>query len=124
MTNLVHLIGNLGRDPEIKPTRDDKRMMILQIATSNDYKKNGEWVSRDPDWHRVVVFNESVIARIEAAGFKSGSKVEVKASLKTHKFSATSTGEDRHSTDIVVQDRFDTVRAPEKKPEPSKEKAA
>ncbi|MGC1304703.1 MAG: single-stranded DNA-binding protein, partial [Caulobacteraceae bacterium] len=108
MANQLTLEGNLGRDPEIRTYGDGKRMMILNLATSADFQTADGWQKRDPDWHFIKVFNEQVIRRIEAAGFKKGSTVEVLATLKPGKFTDQQTGEERYTNDVVVQDRFHT----------------
>jgi single stranded DNA-binding protein len=112
--NLVHLIGRLGKDAEVKAYKDgEKEMVILNIATSNDYKDDtGAWVRRPADWHRVVVFKPGALDFCK--GLKKGAQVEVKAALKSGKF-ADAEGKDQYSAEILVQGPYDTVREPKKR---------
>jgi single-strand DNA-binding protein len=100
--NKVILIGNLGRDPEIRRTQDGKAIATLSIATSDNWrdKTTGERRERT-EWHRVVIFSEG-LSRIAEQYLKKGSKVYVEGSLQTRKWQDQS-GQDRYSTEVVLQ---------------------
>jgi single-strand DNA-binding protein len=100
--NRVELIGNLGRDPEIRNTHQGKKIATLSVATSESWKdqQSGEWKER-VEWHRVVVFNEG-LANIVEKHLTSGMKVRVEGKLRTRKWQDQS-GADRYSTEIHVE---------------------
>ena len=84
--NNVELIGNLGRDPEIRHTASGKKIATLNIATSESWKdtQSGEWRERT-EWHRVVVFSEG-LATIAEKHLEKGMKVRVEGKLRTRKW--------------------------------------
>ena len=100
--NKVILIGNLGRDPEIRQTKDGRPIANLSVATSETWKDkmSGERRKRT-EWHRVVVFSEG-LARIAEQYLKKGSKVYVEGQLQTRKWQDQN-GQDRYSTEVVLQ---------------------
>ena len=100
--NRVELIGNLGRDPEIRGTQQGKKIATLSIATSESWKdqQSGEWKERT-EWHRVVVFNEG-LAKIVEKHLSTGMKVRIEGKLRTRKWQDPS-GQDRYSTEIHVE---------------------
>ena len=100
--NRVELIGNLGRDPEIRSTQQGKKIATLSIATSESWKdqQSGEWRERT-EWHRVVVFNEGLAGVVEKH-LTSGMKVRIEGKLRTRKWQDQS-GADRYSTEIHVE---------------------
>ena len=100
--NRVELIGNLGRDPEIRSTQQGKKIATLSIATSESWKdqQSGEWRERT-EWHRVVVFNEG-LAKVVEKHLTSGMKVRIEGKLRTRKWQDQS-GQDRYSTEIHVE---------------------
>ena len=99
--NRVELIGNLGRDPEIRSTQQGKTIATLSLATSESWKDqpSGEWKERT-EWHRVVVFNEG-LAKIVEKHLSTGMKVRIEGKLRTRKWQDPS-GQDRYSTEIHV----------------------
>lgn len=100
--NKVILVGNLGRDPEIRSTQNGDRIANLQIATSESWKDKNSGESRErTEWHRVVVFNDGLIDVIECY-LKKGSKLYVEGALQTRKWQ-DSDGNDRYSTEVVLQ---------------------
>lgn len=111
MTNRVELKGNLGRDAEVKTYGDNKEMVILHIAASNDYRDDakGEWVRRDPTWLRVPVFKPAAVKI--AKELKKGQLVEILGGLKSGEYTDQH-GEVKYSVEVVVQDRYHTVRLP------------
>ena len=100
--NRVELIGNLGRDPEIRSTQQGKKIATLSIATSESWKdqQSGEWRERT-EWHRVVVFNEG-LAKVVEKHLEKGMKVRIEGKLRTRKWEDQS-GQDRYSTEIHVE---------------------
>lgn len=100
--NKVILVGNLGRDPEIRSTQDGTRIANLSIATSENWRdrNSGERKERT-EWHRVVIFNEKLVEVVEKF-LKKGSKVYVEGALQTRKWTDQS-GAERYSTEVVLQ---------------------
>jgi single-strand DNA-binding protein len=100
--NKVILIGNLGRDPEIRSTQDGLRIATLSVATSENWrdKASGERKERT-EWHRVVVFNDKLVEIIEKY-LKKGAKVYLEGALQTRKWTDNS-GQERYTTEVVLQ---------------------
>ncbi len=99
--NKVILIGNLGRDPEIRSTQDGTRVANLSVATSESWKdrESGERRERT-EWHRVVIFNEHLVEIVEKY-LRKGSKVYIEGQLQTRKWQDQS-GQDRYTTEVVM----------------------
>jgi len=98
--NKVILVGNLGRDPEVRHTTSGAKIVHLSVATSDSWKdKNGDRQEKT-EWHRVVVFNSN-LADFAEKNLHKGSKVYVEGSLQTRKFQDAS-GQDKFSTEIVL----------------------
>ncbi len=98
--NKVILVGNLGRDPEVRHTTAGAKIVHLSVATSETWKdKSGERQDRT-EWHRVVIFNTNLADFAERMLHK-GSKVYVEGALQTRKFQDAS-GQDKFSTEIVL----------------------
>src|SRR5262249_34277227 len=99
--NKVILIGNLGRDPELRSMQDGNRVANLTVATSENWrdKMSGERKERT-EWHRVVIFNER-LAEIAEKYLKKGSKVYLEGAWQTRKWSDNS-GQERYTTEIVL----------------------
>jgi single-strand DNA-binding protein len=100
--NKVILVGNLGKDPEIRRLGSGDPVANLRIATSESWrdKASGERKERT-EWHSVVIFNEN-LCKIAEQYLKKGSKVYVEGQLQTRKWQDQS-GQDRYSTEIVLQ---------------------
>ena len=100
--NKVILIGNLGRDPEIRNTNDGTKVAQLSLATSENWKdrQTGERKERT-EWHRVVVFNDRLVEVIERF-VKKGSKIYIEGALQTRKWT-DNTGAEKYTTEIVLQ---------------------
>lgn len=105
--NKASLIGNLGRDPEVRTTQSGKQVVTLSIATSESWRDShsGERVERT-EWHRVVIWNEKLGAIVEDYAVK-GAKVYVEGKLVTNKWTDNA-GIDRYSTEIHLT-AFDGV---------------
>jgi single-strand DNA-binding protein len=100
--NKVILVGNLGRDPEIKYTASGGAVANLTIATSESWndKQTGEKVEKT-EWHRVVAFQR--LAEIMGEYLKKGSQVYIEGKLQTRKWQDQN-GQDRYTTEIVAND--------------------
>jgi single-strand DNA-binding protein len=100
--NKVILIGNLGKDPEIRRTQDGRPIANLSVATSESWrdKATGERKEKT-EWHRVVIFSEPLCKVVEQY-LKKGSKVYLEGALQTRKWQDQS-GQDRYSTEVVLQ---------------------
>jgi single-strand DNA-binding protein len=100
--NKVILIGNLGRDPEIRRTQDGRPIANLSVATSESWRDKVTGERREKtEWHRVVIFNEG-LCRIAEQYLKKGSKVYLEGSLQTRKWQDQS-GQDKYTTEVVLQ---------------------
>ncbi len=100
--NKVILVGNLGRDPEIRTTQDGKEIANITLATSESWKDRNTGERREKtEWHRIVVFNEGLIGVIKNYLHK-GSKIYVEGALQTRKWTDQS-GAERYSTEVVLQ---------------------
>ena len=100
--NKVILVGNLGRDPEVRSTQDGKKIVNFSIATSETWKdrQSGERRERT-EWHRVVIFNEG-LARIAEQYLRKGSKVYIEGQLQTRKWTDQA-GVEKYTTEVVLQ---------------------
>ena len=100
--NKVILIGNLGKDPEIRRTQDGRPIANLSVATSETWRDKATGERREKtEWHRVVIFNEG-LCRIAEQYLKKGAKVYLEGSLQTRKWQDQS-GQDKYSTEVVLQ---------------------
>jgi len=100
--NKVILVGNLGRDPEIRSTNDGIRIANLNLATSESWRdrNSGERKERT-EWHRVVIFNERLV-EIAEKYLRKGSKIYVEGALQTRKWTDQQ-GQEKYSTEVVLQ---------------------
>ena len=100
--NKVILIGNLGKDPEIRRTQDGRPIANLRVATTETWrdKTSGERRERT-EWHSVVIFNEG-LCKIAEQYLKKGAKVYIEGQLQTRKWQGQD-GQDRYSTEVVLQ---------------------
>ena len=100
--NKVILVGNLGKDPEIRRTQDGRPIANLSVATSDTWrdKATGERKEKT-EWHRVVIFSEG-LAKIAEQYLKKGAKVYVEGQLQTRKWTDQS-GVEKYSTEVVLQ---------------------
>ena len=96
------LVGNLGRDPEVRATQDGSKIVNLSLATSERWKDRNTGEQRErTEWHRVVIFNEN-LARIAEQYLRKGSTVYLEGQLQTRKWTDQS-GQDRYSTEVVLR---------------------
>lgn len=100
--NKVILVGNVGRDPEIRTTQNGKEIALFSVATSKNWKDSntGENTSRT-EWHRIVVFSEPLI-NLTKNYINRGSKLYIEGELQTRKWTDAN-GQERYSTEIVLQ---------------------
>lgn len=98
--NKVILIGNVGKDPEVRRMSNGNPVVSFSLATSESWKdkSSGERKSRT-EWHRVVIFNEG-LAEIAEKYLKKGSKVYIEGQVQTRKYEKD--GEDKYTTEIVL----------------------
>ena len=100
--NKVILLGNVGADPEIRRTQDGRPIANLRIATSESWRDRTSGERKEKtEWHTVVVFNEGLCKVIEQY-VKKGAKLYIEGALQTRKWQ-DQTGNDRYSTEIVLQ---------------------
>jgi single-strand DNA-binding protein len=100
--NKVILVGNLGRDPEIRSTQDGTRVANFTMATSENWRDKNTGERREKtEWHRIVIFNERLVEVAEKYLHK-GSKVYIEGQLQTRKWTDQS-GQEKYTTEIVLQ---------------------
>lgn len=100
--NKVLLIGNLGKDPEIRTMSDGKEIANLTIATSESWRDKATGEKKEKtEWHRVVVFNDG-LANVVKKYLKKGSKVYIEGALQTRKWTDKD-GVEKYSTEVVLQ---------------------
>ncbi len=100
--NKVILIGNLGRDPEVRTFQNGGKVCNLRIATSETWKDRNTGERRErTEWHSVAIFSEP-LARVAEQYLKKGSKVYIEGQLETRKWQDQS-GQDRYSTEVVLR---------------------
>ena len=100
--NKVILVGNLGKDPEVRRTQDGRPIVQLSVATSETWrdKATGERKEKT-EWHRVVIFNEG-LCKIAEQYLKKGAKVYLEGQLQTRKWTDQS-GAEKYTTEVVLQ---------------------
>lgn len=100
--NKVILIGNLGRDPEVRFSQDGTKIVNLSIATSESWKDKSSGERREKtEWHRVVIFNDR-LADVAERFLRKGSKVYLEGALQTRKWTDQN-GADKYTTEVVLQ---------------------
>src|SRR4029079_181555 len=100
--NKVILVGNLGKDPEVRRTQDGRPVVSLSVATSENWRdKNTGERKEKTEWHRVVIFSEG-LAKVAEQYLKKGSKVYLEGQLQTRKYTDKD-GVEKYSTEVVLQ---------------------
>jgi len=100
--NKVILLGNLGRDPEIRSMQSGSKMATFSMATSKRWKDKNTQEQRDKtSWHNIVVFGDGLVDIVEKY-VKKGSKIYVEGELQTRKWQDQD-GNDRYTTEVVLQ---------------------
>lgn len=106
--NKVILIGNLGRDPEVRTFQNGGKVCNLRIATSENWKDRNTGERREKtEWHSVAIFSEP-LARVAEQYLRKGSKVYIEGQLETRKWQDQS-GQDRYSTEVVLRPYTSTL---------------
>lgn len=100
--NKVCLIGNLGKDPEIRRTQDGRPIANFSIATSDSWRDKATGEKRErTEWHRIVIFSEG-LAKVAEQYLKKGDKVYIEGALQTRKWTDKD-GVEKYSTEVVLQ---------------------
>lgn len=100
--NKVILVGNLGKDPEVRTTQNGGKIVNFTLATSETWKDRQSGERREKtEWHRVAVFNPN-LADVAERYLRKGSKVYVEGALQTRKWTDQS-GQERYTTEVVLQ---------------------
>ena len=100
--NKVILIGNLGKEPEIRRTQDGRPIANLRLATTESWRDKASGEKREKtEWHSVVIFNEG-LCKVAEQYLKKGSKIYIEGQLQTRKWQDQQ-GQDRYSTEVVLQ---------------------
>ena len=106
--NKVTLIGNVGRDPEIRSTQDGREIATITLATSDSWKDKSTGERKEKtEWHKVVVFSEGLVNIIKNY-VKKGSKLYIEGSLQTRKW-VDNENQERYTTEIVLQNFNSTL---------------
>jgi single-strand DNA-binding protein len=99
--NKVILVGNLGKDPEVRSTQDGSKIVNLTLATSETWNDRASGERKEKtEWHRIVIFNDRV-ADVAERFLKKGAKIYVEGSLQTRKWTDQQ-GQDRYTTEVVI----------------------
>ncbi len=100
--NKVILVGNLGRDPEVRATQDGSKIVNLSLATSERWKDRNSGEQREKtEWHRVVIFNEN-LGRIAEQYLRKGSTCYIEGQIQTRKWTDQQ-GVEKYTTEVVLQ---------------------
>ena len=106
--NKVILVGNLGKDPEIRSFQNGGKVANFSIATSESWKDKNTGEKREKtDWHNVAIFNEGLV-RVAEQYLRKGSKVYIEGQLQTRKWTDQS-GTDKYTTEVVLQNYNGTL---------------
>ena len=101
--NKVTIVGNLGRDPEIRAMQNGDKIVQLSLATSDRWKDKTSGEQREKtEWHRVVIFNDA-LGRIAEQYLKKGSTVYIEGQLQTRKWTDQQSGQEKYTTEVVLQ---------------------
>ena len=98
--NKVIIVGNLGRDPEVRNTASGQKIVNFSVATSDIWKDKSGVKQERTEWHRIVIFSP-ILADLAAKYLHKGSKVYIEGSLQTRKWTDQS-GQERSTTEVVV----------------------
>ena len=106
--NKVILVGNLGKDPEVRRMQNGNPVVNLTVATSDTWRDKGTGERKEKtEWHRVVIFNEG-LCKVAEQYLKKGAKVYLEGQLQTRKWQDKD-GKDRYSTEVVLQNFNSTL---------------
>ncbi len=100
--NKVIIVGNLGRDPEVRTMQSGDKVANFSVATSERWKdRNSGEMQERTEWHRVVIFGRT--AEIAEQFLRKGSKVYIEGQLQTRKWEDNQTGQERYTTEVVIR---------------------
>ena len=101
--NKVILLGNLGQDPDIRTMQSGKKVATMSLATSDSWKDKDTGEKKEKtEWHRIVVFNEGLVNVVQQY-LKKGAQIYVEGQLNTRKWKDEQSGQDKNSTEVVIQ---------------------
>jgi len=107
--NKVIIIGNLGKDPEIRQTKDGKEIANFSIATSESWKDKSTGEKKEKtEWHKISIFSQGLVSIVKQY-VKKGSKLYIEGALQTRKWTDDS-GAEKYSTEIVLKDYNSTLQ--------------
>ena len=111
MINKVILIGNLGKDPEIRSTSDGREIANFSLATTEKWKAKDGTLKEKVEWHKIVVFNQGLVGIVKNY-VKKGSKLYIEGQLQTRKWTLIydNKGVDKYITEIVLQNFNSTLQ--------------
>jgi single-strand DNA-binding protein len=100
--NKVILVGNLGRDPEVRNAQDGTKIVNFTMATSETWRDKATGERKDrTEWHRIVIFNDR-LADVATQYLKKGMKVYVEGQLQTRKWTDKESGQEKYTTEVVI----------------------
>jgi single-strand DNA-binding protein len=100
--NKVILVGNLGRDPEVRNAQDGSKIVNFSLATSETWRDKATGERKDrTEWHRIVIFNDR-LADVAAQYLRKGMKVYVEGQLQTRKWTDKESGQEKYTTEVVI----------------------
>ncbi len=101
--NKVTLLGNVGHEPEIRSTQDGREFATFWFATTETWRDKSTGDKKEnTEWHRIVAFSEGLVDIVRNY-VKKGTKLYLEGSLRTRKFPDAATGQDRSSTEVILQ---------------------
>jgi len=107
--NLATLIGNVGREPEIRSTKDGKQIAQFSLATTDSWKDRASGEKRErTEWHRIIVFHEGLVSVIKNYVHK-GSKLYLQGNIQTRKWLDDSSGVEKYITEVILQNQSATL---------------
>ncbi len=103
--NMHEIMGHLGRDPELRYTTSNNPVCSFSIATSNDFKRGGQWIKNPPEWHNVVIWGE--LAQLVVNEFKKGDAIMVRGKHRTRGYE--SKGQKKQASEIVATEVYKPI---------------
>jgi len=101
--NKVILIGNVGKDPEVRSMQSGDKVANLSIATSESWKDKATGERKEKtEWHRVSIFNQNIVGVVERY-VKKGAKLYIEGALETRKWTDQASGQDKYTTEVVIK---------------------
>jgi single-strand DNA-binding protein len=107
--NIASLIGNVGREPEIRSTKDGKQIAQFSLATTESWKDRASGERRErTEWHRIVVFQEGLVLMVKNY-VRKGSKLYIQGNIQTRKWLDDVSGIEKYITEIILQNQSATL---------------